>query len=57
MKIILGSSSPSRKKLLKNAGIKFTIKKPPLNETREKRKFRGTKKALACIWPKKKPCL
>ena len=43
MKIILGSSSPSRKKLLKNAGIKFTVKKHPINETREKKKFRETK--------------
>ena len=54
MKIILGSSSPSRKKLLKNAGIKFTAKKPPLNETSEKRKFRGTKKALALYLAEKK---
>ena len=54
MKIILGSSSPSRKKLLKNAGIKFTIKKPLLNETSEKRKFRGTKKALALYLAEKK---
>ena len=54
MRIILGSSSPSRKKLLKNAGIKFTVKRPPLNETIEKRKFRGTKEALALYLAEKK---
>ena len=54
MKIILGSSSPSRKKLLKNAGIKFIIKKPKLNEEVEKKKFKGTKKALALYLAEKK---
>ena len=54
MKIILGSSSPSRKKLLKNAGIKFIIKKPQLNEEVEKTNFKGTKKALALYLAKKK---
>ena len=54
MKIILGSSSPSRKKLLLNTGIKFTVKKPQLDEESEKRKFKGTKKALALYLAEKK---
>ncbi len=54
MKIILGSSSLSRKRLLRNAGIKFTIKRPPLNEASEKRKFRGKKDSLALYLAEKK---
>ena len=39
MKIILGSSSPSRKKLLKNTGIDFKVKSPNIDETTQKKEF------------------
>ena len=54
MKIILGSSSPSRKKLLKNTGLKFIIKKPNIDEAAEKKAFRGNKKDLAMYLAEKK---
>ncbi len=54
MKIILGSSSPSRRKILKNSGVIFTTKIPPLNESREKRKFKGSKKELPIYLAEKK---
>jgi len=54
MKIILGSSSPSRRKILKKSGLVFTIKKPPLNENKEKRKFKGSKKELPIYLAEKK---
>ena len=54
MKIILGSSSPSRRKILKNSGVIFTTKKPPLNESKEKRKFKGSKKELPIYLAEKK---
>ena len=54
MKIILGSSSPSRRKILKNSGVIFTTKIPPLNEGREKRKFKGSKKELPIYLAEKK---
>ena len=41
MKIILGSSSPSRKKLLKNTGIDFKVKNPTIDETAQKKEFKG----------------
>ena len=54
MKIILGSSSPSRKKLLKNTGLKFIIKKPNIDEAAEKKVFKGNKKDLAMYLAEKK---
>ncbi len=54
MKIILGSSSPSRRKILKNSGVIFTTKIPPLNESKEKRKFKGSKKELPIYLAEKK---
>ncbi len=54
MKIILGSSSPSRKKLLKNTGLKFIAKKPNIDEAAEKKLFKGNKKDLAMYLAEKK---
>jgi len=54
MKIILGSSSPSRKKLLKNTGIDFKVKSPTINETAQKKEFKGKKKDLAIYLAEKK---
>lgn len=54
MKIILGSSSPSRKKLLKNTGLKFIIKKPNIDEAAEKKVFKGNKKDLVMYLAEKK---
>ena len=41
MKIILGSSSPSRKKLLKNTGLEFKVKSPTIDEALQKKEFKG----------------
>ena len=46
MKIILGSSSPSRRKILKKAGINFISKSPLLKESLEKKKYKGPKEKL-----------
>ena len=54
MKIILGSSSSSRRKILNNSGVVFTTKKPTLNESIEKRKFKGSKKELPIYLAEKK---
>ena len=54
MKIILGSSSPSRKKLLKNTGIDFKVKSPTIDETLQKKEFKGKKKDLAIYLAEKK---
>ena len=54
MKIILGSSSSSRRKILNNSGVVFNTKKPPLNESIEKRKFKGSKKELPIYLAEKK---
>ena len=54
MKIILGSSSPSRKKLLKNTGIDFKVKSPTIDETAQKKEFKGKKKDLAIYLAEKK---
>ncbi len=54
MKIILGSSSPSRKKLLRNTGIDFKVKNPNIDETAQKKKFKGKKKDLAIYLAEKK---
>ena len=54
MKIILGSSSPSRKKLLKNTGIDFKVKSPTIDEALQKKEFKGKKKDLAIYLAEKK---
>jgi len=54
MKIILGSSSPSRKKLLENTGIDFKVKGPTINEALQKKEFKGKKKDLAIYLAEKK---
>ena len=54
MKIILGSSSPSRKKLLKNTGIDFKVKSPTIDEATQKKEFKGKKKDLAIYLAEKK---
>ena len=54
MKIILGSSSSSRRKILNNSGVVFITKKPSLNESIEKRKFKGSKKELPIYLAEKK---
>lgn len=54
MKIILASSSPSRRKILKNAGIDFLAKKPLITESREKKKYKGPQKRLALYLAEKK---
>lgn len=54
MKIILGSSSPSRKKLLKNTGIDFKVKSPAIDEATQKKEFKGKKKDLAIYLAEKK---
>lgn len=54
MKIILGSSSSSRRKLLKKSGLGFVVKKPSLNESIEKKKFKRSKKELPLYLAEKK---
>jgi len=54
MKIILGSSSPSRKKLLKNTGIDFKVKSPTTDESLQKKEFKGKKQDLAIYLAEKK---
>ena len=54
MKIILGSSSPSRKKLLKNTGLEFKVKSPTIDEALQKKEFKGKKKDLAIYLAEKK---
>ena len=54
MKIILGSSSPSRKKLLKNTGLEFKVKSPTIDEALQKKEFKGEKKDLAIYLAEKK---
>ena len=54
MKIILGSSSPSRKKLLKNTGLEFKVKSPTVDEALQKKEFKGKKKDLAIYLAEKK---
>ena len=38
-KLLLASTSPTRKKILLNAGIKFIHKTPLINEENEKKKL------------------
>lgn len=54
MKIVLASSSPSRRKILKNSGIDFLVKKPPIIESKEKKKYKGPPKKLALYLAEKK---
>ena len=37
-KLLLASTSPTRKKILTNAGIKFIYRPPLINEEKEKKK-------------------
>ena len=43
-KLLLASTSPTRKKILINAGIEFFNKKPSIDEEHEKKKLRNIKK-------------
>jgi septum formation protein len=54
MKIVLASSSSSRRKILKNSGIDFLVKKPPITESKEKKKYKGPPKKLALYLAEKK---
>ena len=54
MKNILGSSTHSRKKLMKNTGIDFKVKSPTIDETAQKKEFKGKKKDLAIYLAEKK---
>jgi|TARA_B100001105_G_scaffold133948_1_gene107205 septum formation protein len=54
MKIVLASSSPSRRKILKNAGIDFLVTKPLITENKEKKKYKGPPKKLALYLAEKK---
>ncbi len=42
-KLLLASTSPTRKKILKNTGIKFIYKPPSINEEKEKEKLKKIK--------------
>ena len=54
MKIILGSSSPSRRKILKKTGINFISKSPSLKEDLEKKKYKGPREKLPLYLAEKK---
>ena len=41
-RVILASSSPSRRKILNSSGIKFSAKAPDVDEDSLKKKFKGT---------------
>ena len=43
-KLLLASTSPTRKKILLNAGIKFIHKTPLINEENEKKKLNNINK-------------
>ena len=43
-KLLLATTSPTRKKILSNVGIKFIYKKPLINEEEEKKKLKKIKK-------------
>ena len=53
-KIILASSSRSRKKILNNAGVKYRSIKPLVDEESLKKDFRGSTKKLALMLAEKK---
>ena len=53
-KIILASSSRSRRKILNNAGVKYRPIKPLVDEERLKRDFKGSTKKLALMLAEKK---
>ena len=54
MSIILGSSSPSRKKILINAGISFKVEKPKIDEEAQKKLYNKNKRGLAMYLAEKK---
>ena len=58
-KLLLASTSPTRKKILINAGIKVLIKKPLINEEKEKEKLKNIKipEKICRILAKKKAIL
>ena len=43
-KLLLASTSPTRKKILTNAGIKFIYRPPLINEEKEKKKLNNINK-------------
>ena len=43
-KLLLATTSPTRKKILSNVGIKFIYKNPLINEEEEKKKLKKIKK-------------
>lgn len=53
-RVILASSSPSRRKILNSSGIKFSAKAPDVDEDGLKKKFKGTPKKLALMLAEKK---
>lgn len=53
-KIILASSSRSRRKILNDAGVKYRPIKPLVDEERLKRDFKGSTKKLALMLAEKK---
>ena len=53
-KIILASSSRSRRKILNNAGVKYKPIKPLVDEERLKKDFKGSTKKLALMLAEKK---
>ena len=53
-RVILASSSPSRRKILNSSGIKFSAKAPDVDEESLKKKFKGTPKKLALMLAEKK---
>ena len=53
-RVILASSSPSRRKILNSSGIKFSAKAPDVDEDSLKKKFKGTPKKLALMLAEKK---
>ena len=53
-RVILASSSPSRRKILNSSGINFSAKAPDVDEDSLKKKFKGTPKKLALMLAEKK---
>ena len=52
--VILASTSPSRRSILKSAGIVFTARSPDVDEDILKKKFTGSPKKLALMLAEKK---
>ena len=55
-KLLLASTSPTRKKILDNSNIKFIFKKPLINEEKEKKNLKNKIKPeqICCQLAKKK---